>query len=634
MMEFRPENLDSATRSYLAEVWAKRGVGVNGVFVPRGRAGAWFGLVFGLLLVGAALVMVLPGFHSDGRAIIQTVLAAVGALSLGYATSRIAARRSDAYLGDFLFVDSLHVWDVGSECVTAAPLNGLTEARGTHHITNGTYQFTAVTANLGPDGTWNHNINGRPLAERLVIFLNALAAIRKPGAAGEAPPSAELAAAMAERFSQGQKEFSISPQELLRKIPSPAAERQGGPPRKTMPWIAAAAAAGVAALALPPINGLLYDEDLYARAVADTGVGSADWYLQALPEGRHAAEVLALRDDRLFAAARADAEQNAGPGAVRRYLSDARNTLHRDEAQALINGFYDQAVVRIREQAKGGAADRPLFKGLLGLLEALKTAERPVVTVGFKSSFDAVPATPLAKTNESANHKLYSQSEPEVKAIADKSPDKTAILAPGGAFESDQVSRREAVILARLKESVEKMLGADILTFEPVQGGAEPMLLVAYHTYPTGDLLLWTQTGGGAIPLFRKRTVRGLVRKYLFDWTITIRPPGKAEPTVFKLTSSPAESLHYRNQPQDPGWAPYAVVMYSAFYDLSGRMIREFGLQPPPAPNSFSFNDAVGSVDNTPIGGPRPVLPPGFPAPPKTVAPKRDAEPPVNRNRR
>lgn len=619
MMVFRPENLDSATRSYLAEVWAKRGVGINGVFVARGQAGAWFGLVFGLLLVGAPLVMVLPTFRSDGQAIIQTALAAVGALCLGYAVSRILARRSDAYLGDFLFVDSLHVWDVGPERVTATPLTGLIEARGTHHITNGAYQFTAVTANLGPGGTWNHNINGRPQAERLVIFLNALAAIRKPGPAGEAPPSNELAAAMAERISQGQKEFSVSPQELLRKIPGPAPERQGGPPRKTAPWIAAAAAAGFAALVLPPVNGLLYDEDLYARAVADTGVGTADWYLQALPEGRHAAEVLALRDDRLFAAARADAEQNAGPGAVRRYLSDARNIRHRDEAQVLINGFYDEAVARIRDLSKGATADRPLFKGLL---EALKTAERPVVTVGFKSGFDAVPAKPDAKANESANHKVYFQTEPEVKALADKSPDKSAILAPGGAFEADQVSRREAVILARLKDSVERMLGADILTFEPVQGGAEPMLLVSYHTYPNGDLLLWTQTSGGPNPALQKRTVRGLVRKYLFDWTITIRPPGKTEPTVFKLTSSPAESLHYRSQPQDPGWAPYAVVMYSAFYDFSGRMISEFGLKPPPAPNSFSFNDAVGLVDNTPIGGSRPIPPPGLPVRPKTVAPK------------
>ena len=39
----------------------------------------------------------------------------------------------------------------------------------------------------------------------------------------------------------------------------------------------------------------------------------------------------------------------------------------------------------------------------------------------------------------------------------------------------------------------------------------------------------------------------------------------------------------------DPSWAPYAILLYSNFYDMSARLIEGFALDPGPKPNTFSF---------------------------------------------
>ena len=75
-------------------------------------------------------------------------------------------------------------------------------------------------------------------------------------------------------------------------------------------------------------------------------------------------------------------------------------------------------------------------------------------------------------------------------------------------------------------------------------------------------------------------------------------PPGAEEPFPCKLGSSPASNLNYDGRPGDPDWAPYAIILYSAFYDMSDRLIRGFALDPGPAPSGFSFA-AVASHKST-----------------------------------
>ena len=63
--------------------------------------------------------------------------------------------------------------------------------------------------------------------------------------------------------------------------------------------------------------------------------------------------------------------------------------------------------------------------------------------------------------------------------------------------------------------------------------------------------------------------------------------------------------------------APSAVTLYSAFYDMSARMIRNFALDPGKAPNSFTFNAvATNKEDAPPVAPMFPQVPPFRPNPP------------------
>ena len=80
---------------------------------------------------------------------------------------------------------------------------------------------------------------------------------------------------------------------------------------------------------------------------------------------------------------------------------------------------------------------------------------------------------------------------------------------------------------------------------------------------------------------------------------------------VYNLRSEPGSNLTYDSEPSDPSLAIYAVILYSGFYDMSARLIRNFGLDPGPAPNAFSF---AAVARNAPPEPEKPKLPQfGFP---------------------
>src|SRR5262249_39377026 len=92
-----------------------------------------------------------------------------------------------------------------------------------------------------------------------------------------------------------------------------------------------------------------------------------------------------------------------------------------------------------------------------------------------------------------------------------------------------------------------------------------------------------------------QQTVKGLLRSYWINWEITVRAPNGAS-EVFRLPSQPEKELTYDDRKGDPEWAPYAILLYSGFHDMSTRLIREFGLTPQPAPTRFTFAQATGNA--------------------------------------
>ena len=593
-MDFRPGDLEPAVREYLAAVGRSAGRGFRGVYVPLGRRGAWVGAVFGVLLPAAAAALSHPVMAFPGREAVQAVLAAIGTATLLFAMRRLLGRRSRSHLGDFVFVDALHLWEVRPGHVRATPISDAVSAAGPHNFFRGRYTGTDVTVSLA-SGTWSRRLRDRRGAERLMDFVNALATVRHDPSG--AVPDPQTAGAVAERLAAGRTDLTIGPADLGPPLPTPSPDSAGAPPGR-LPILAAAALTGAAVWwGVGPINERLRDDHLYAAATApDAGIGDLDAYLAELPAGLRADEIAAARDDRLFALGRA-----GGPGRLREYLADGRNTRHRAEARRTLDDLYRRAADRLRA---GGAGDPPLRDALLGLLEAARTADGPEVTVGFRSAFEAYPSAER-RAAEDSNQRLLARSEPTLRRMIAESSDRSAVVPPAGVFSKQQMRRREAMFLQRLADALERTLGPDLLLLVPAEPGTTPDLEITYTIRATGDLWMWTQTAPGEPetpdgPPTKVRLVRGLIRRYRYLFEVKAGTRDGADRAVRSIPAGGAEAAEYEGDPSDPEWAPYVVIGYGAFREAADRLIADLGLGPPAAAGAPTFAEAIGGPEDQP----------------------------------
>jgi hypothetical protein len=564
--------LDSSSQDYLRHLWLTRGKQDNGVFVYReAPSRPWGGRWFFLALLLAAVVTLIsrPAPYSPVILGFQAGLSGLIFLSLAWGVVVLGRRRhGPAPVGSFTYVDGQQVWDVRGDVVTATPIESARDVNGQHRYINSAYSSSTLVIDL-PGEPRTIYFSDQALAERLLSFINTLIMLRQPSDDGRVLTDPVLIGALAHQLTQGEKRVDPDKLNLSRQIPTPFPEDRPAPARRSSwratltPWLGAAVVAGVAWLAFPLLN-----------------------------------------DDLRFREADHNARQQHSPTRLREYLAEPRNTLHRQEAQAAINGFYDEAIARVKKLIEGkkaepaliglegGKIDPNLSEGLLALLEALKTSDRPVVTVGFRGQEDPVPSTAEQKALEQFVYDVKLKKEAKLKDIADRSSEKTAILPSGSTFNKEQSARREQIILTQLRTAVNKVLQADILSLAPVSEDEEPVLLVAYHSYPSGSLYTYTNTEH---PRFgpETETVKGLLRGFKSDWTITVRPPG-GETRMCKLESRPALQLKYDSEPNDPDWAPYAIILYSSFDDMAARLVAGFGLDPTRPPDSYTFAQAVG----------------------------------------
>lgn len=619
-MKIAVNRLDAESVEYLQNIEANSGREFNGVYIRRsaswfaGPRGGWgFYLVmagvFFAIAAGLALPGVLDGNDLRMLSIGQAVAAGFGVLFLLTGIVRFLRPKPERQFGSFLFADAQHLWDVTQDRVDAVPLESLVSVSGQHNHMNGVYQNTSLTLSFSwGSGTWI--IPRKEDAEQLARFLNVISGVRhsdNDDVRTLAAVSPEWLGAMAGSILRYGPSADLSDLDHGRKLPVPfedepvegtASSTTGGALSR---WAIAGAVAVGGLFLFPMLNNQILDAHLFAQIpTQDNGqLTQIDRYLHVFPDGQHAAEVRVMRDDRLFARAQREATQFDSPRVLREYLADAHNQRHRDEARQLIAGFYDRAIADLRQRSQDNAEqiNPQLFDAVLALLESMKTAERPVVTVGFVATQDPEPITPEAMAQEALEHAEYLRDEPQLQGVMARLGGNSAILPLGDTFTPEWTTRREQIILERLRAAVQQGLKQDILTLEPVSPGQKPVMEVAYHVTPPGGLYIYTETQTNEFGFAfgnETVTVKGLLRGYNVGWTIKVNPPGGDQEYVCEIDSQPATSLNYDSHETDPEWAPYAILLYSAFYDMSDVMIRGFALDPGPAPNAFSF-DAVAS---------------------------------------
>ena len=587
MATFLVSRLDAPTKAYLKE--ARERGDTWGVFVDTGsgnHSDSWWGLSVGFGLVTWAVwacfcesyYMKVPDLPFWPIAML-----AMGMVFLATSLQTLWRVRQPDYLGDFRFVDPLFWWHVDANFVVATPIADIRSVTGKHSVKNGNYQCTEVKI-----GRESFTLGNKYGAERVVRYLQTLIELRQNHGLIEQPAARLGNLACHVAFQQ-----ELRPEVVGINISLPFfCERAG--------WFSPRRALQYSALVLPLLLGLLLapgfawhqkDEHLYNQVLerSDTSykIEALEEYLAQMRSGHgHYGEALVLQDDLSYQQAKESSENGHSPAGLRHYLGDSNNARHRQEALASIAVYYDDAIKRLGEMAAGGDRDPEIFNALVGLLEGLKLAQSPIVNVGFGAALDPLPTSVEARLMERLMEAKFEMVYPELKDIASNNAGKSAICELGETFAPEQVKLRENIIMERFSKALGAVLNADLLELHAADGQSPPQITLAYHIFPAGDFYRYTKDD----------KLSGLLRSYQMQWSILIKQPTSDKVFEKEFSAKPLNTLNMRRQPDDPEWAPYAVMLYSAFHDLSGRFIASFGLEAPTAPDSFTFSDATGHV--------------------------------------
>jgi molybdopterin-guanine dinucleotide biosynthesis protein len=558
--------LDPVSLEYLRRIESTRGRGSDGIYSwappPANPRHGWrLRLFSGLLCLGLAgglaLSPLIDRHNLVWLAYLQAAIAAIGVLLLMLGWNRWARKH---LLGSFLYVDAWHIWEVGPDRVEVIPLGDLMDVSSEYHTTKCTRSEVIFHF---PQRLHAIAFFDKRTADRLERFARLLVSLPQSDnqeLTERVRSSPGLLGAVAIRLTDDRPILEL---DSLGQGPEPPRPRErtdseeekpaGSWRRAAMPWVAGVLAWAIGWFGFMPLDRYLLDEREWSRA-----------------------EVLA--------------DKQHDPSGLRAYLANPDNHRHRRAAQERMIVYYDEVLARLKKRAdprEKQIIDEEMFAGLLELIEGLKKLDHPVVGVAFHATQDPEPVREATKEEEKANYEAQLKEHPELEKVARAAPDNTAILPYGQAFSRKQTSIREDVILARLLESFKQGLGADVLTLRRDPSGArdgeKPIIEVAYHLHPAGTFYPYLSGAEEKPPAV------ALIRAYAIEWTITIRPPGSTKTRECKLVSHPASELKYEKESGDPAWAPYAIVLYSAFDDLSSRLVSNFALKPPKAPENYRF---------------------------------------------
>lgn len=570
-MKIATAHLDPETRDYLAEVDRDRGEGHDGVYIrnsfsrPDPRQG-WGKLVFsGFLVAIVAAVLSLPYFLESLKiptaSLVQSGLIGLGVLLFLFGIRRRARTLPPEPFNGFYFADGQYFWKSTLGCVEAMNLEQLVAVDGCHISHGDFYVMSRITLRF-PTANEEFYVFNREEAEAMIRFLEIGHWIRQADDANVRRLAAEPArlGQVARQLLKGESADLSAELSSRRSLSHPCeVESESLAPKsrgQVVSWVAASVVGLLGFLVLPSLNRVIVDEHQYEIAIRES-------------------------------------DSKRSPAPLRRYLANKDNQRHRDEAQKCVDRYYDEAIALLKSRAakESTKLDTEMFEAVIALLEGMKSNPSSVATIGFTATIEREPTTEAKKMLEKAIYDLRLAGDRDLQNIGRSRGN--AILGHGRVFDAEQVEMREALIIDRLNAALQQVLNADLIQFVPAAPGEKPMFEVAYHTAPSGTLYRYTSTVKNKHST--STTVEGLLRGYDVNWTITIRPPGAAKEFVCKLESQPENQLKLDGRSGDPDWAPYAVILYSGFYDMSNRLITNFGAKPPPVQTEFTFAMATGA---------------------------------------
>ncbi len=347
---FNFEELDEATHDYLVAVRDGEGRGSPGVFAATKDALPGCGCIAGPIVIVITLALTLTTWagviYDDpvGVALLQTAGLLLGGWLLvagfrgGRGTNKIA--------GTWVYVDPLFLYEAYREQITLTPVEEVVEASFTHNYNNGSYQNSVVRISMGGNRVTTVTLNNEARAEQMVVYLNYLAWARGPDGGERANLAPATLGGLAKYVAKNDHEPLDSENNInLNLIELDITEVPEEPSRegRSIPGF------------LPYVFMLVFGVLCFLFMA----------YVVNPP----------LRDDAIYDAVMK--EPSVEPRFLRAYLVDSRNKLHREEVTKRLSRFYDAPIKHVKDNGK----DKDLAEGMAKMLESLRTADQPVVSV-------------------------------------------------------------------------------------------------------------------------------------------------------------------------------------------------------------------------------------------------------------
>jgi hypothetical protein len=326
------EELDTETRTYLHEVRTRRGRGTPGVYVPGSDPKPIWAIIVGPI-VGLGLFFLALRSSKDAWAVamLQTAGLLVGGWCVIYALRRWLGTGRNSYGGWYTYFDPLHIYEVKGELVRVTSLRTVkgVEAEGPR-----------VWFDLR-DAETSVPVGSAVNAGLVEDYYAAMETLEKQvDGPWRNAPVAELGAAA--RMTAEEQDIPQKVEHLDLDLATVSED----------PGRANRAGLGLLGLMLIPVSAI-------------------GLFLLLTMVNRP------LGDNLAFDQAKAD----GAPG-LRGYLLDERNIRNRDEARRLLAQLYDPPIAKLNGPPAPKNPD--LRKGMVKLLEMLKTSETPVVAIDLK----------------------------------------------------------------------------------------------------------------------------------------------------------------------------------------------------------------------------------------------------------
>lgn len=245
-------------------------------------------------------------------------------------------------------------------------------------------------------------------------------------------------------------------------------------------------------------------------------------------------------------------------------------------SDALVAG-YKAALEKVTKESTSETTDPKLREAFAKILEDLGRAETADVHLAFTNKVQVEPP----EGTEMFLQMQYGQLD---EATRQKKPDmNTTVIEKGNAFDPNQDAKRREKFEEVFGEAMGKVFSADLLKLAKLGAGEDRK----------GKLILEVGSTIRREPSFYTYTndqiFEGFLFKIVVDWTFKMFDREGNLLYETSTTSEPAQNISLNTQPGDPAWAPYSVMMDSAYYNYAREIVGKFGLTPPAEKTEFKF---------------------------------------------